>query len=156
LCWHNRPSPYEDALPFAHSLLSLVYVQKQQYDQAVAEGERALALDPNNANSYAMQAYVLNAASGPQEALQLVERAMRLNPHYSAVYLLSLGSAYRATGRSTEAIAVLKEALNRSPNLMPAHFTLAASYLLQWVAQQSPAAQPLAQAFAAAQRALAL
>lgn len=74
-------------------------MQKQQYDQAIAEGERAIALDPNNAASYAIQADVLNAAGRPQEALRLVERAMRLNPHYPASYLMSLGFAYRATGR---------------------------------------------------------
>ena len=42
----------DDSLPVAHSLLSLVYEQKQQYDQALAEGEQAIALDPNNADSY--------------------------------------------------------------------------------------------------------
>ena len=36
--------------PFA---LEHVYAEKQQYDQAIAEGERAIALDPNNADSYA-------------------------------------------------------------------------------------------------------
>ena len=42
----------DDSLPAAHSLLSEVYTQKQQHDQAIAEGERAIALDPNNADSY--------------------------------------------------------------------------------------------------------
>ena len=46
----------DDSLPGAHSLLSYVYAQQQQYDQAMAEGERAIALDPNNAVSYARQA----------------------------------------------------------------------------------------------------
>jgi len=145
----------DDSLPFAHTVLSFVYAQKQQYDQAVAEGERAIALDPNNADSYSAQANVLNAAGRPQEALQLVERAMRLNPHYPAVYLFNLGVAYRATGRYTEAIAALKEAITRNPN-MPAHFTLAASYLLQWADQLSQDPQTLAQALAAVQRAIAL
>jgi tetratricopeptide (TPR) repeat protein len=33
--------------------LSAVYTQRQQYEQAIAEGERAIALDPNDADSYA-------------------------------------------------------------------------------------------------------
>src|SRR5262245_56912859 len=37
-----------DSLPTAHSLLSYVYTQQQQYDHAIAEGERAVALDPND------------------------------------------------------------------------------------------------------------
>src|SRR5712692_1483059 len=50
----------DDSLPRAHSSLSFVYAAKQQYDQAIAEGERAIALDPNNADSYALQAQTLN------------------------------------------------------------------------------------------------
>src|SRR5262249_1479005 len=34
----------DNSLPRAHSLLSNVYAQKHQYDQAIAEGERAIAL----------------------------------------------------------------------------------------------------------------
>src|SRR5262249_2225396 len=34
----------DDSLPIAHSFLSNVYAFKRQYDQAIAEGERAIAL----------------------------------------------------------------------------------------------------------------
>jgi tetratricopeptide (TPR) repeat protein len=53
---------------------------KQQYDQAIAEGERAIALDPNNADSYERQAAVLNFAGRPEDALRMVEQAMRRKP----------------------------------------------------------------------------
>src|SRR5262249_46897279 len=46
----------DDSLPSAHSLLSNLYALKQQYDQAIAESERAIALDPNDADRYAVQA----------------------------------------------------------------------------------------------------
>ena len=58
----------------------------------------------------------------------LIEKAMRLNPHYPATYLFSLGTAYRLMGRDEEAIAVLKKALTRNPNLLPAHVNLAVIY----------------------------
>ncbi len=145
----------DDSLPVAHSLLSLVYALKQQYDQAIEEGERAIALDPNNAGSYANQAEALNLAGRPEEALRMVEQAMRLNPRYPPVYLYELGQAYRLTGRWAEAVATLKETISRSPNFLPAHRHLAASYVQQWACQQSADAQTLAQALAAAQRAIA-
>jgi tetratricopeptide (TPR) repeat protein len=129
---------------------------KQQYDQAIAEGERAIALDPNNADSYAWQAEALSFAGRPEEALRLVKQAMRLNPHYPPLYLVELGLAYRLTGRYAEAIATLKELISRSPNFMTAYLQLALSYLQQWISQQSPAAQTLEPAVAAMQRALAL
>ena len=128
----------DDSLPGAHSLLSLVYTQKQQYDQAIAEGERAIALDPNNADSYAWQAEALNWAGRPVEALRAVEQAMRLNPRYPPLYLLELGWTYRMTGRYAEAIATLKEVISRMPTHLAAHFNLAFSYWLQWVFNRAP------------------
>jgi Tfp pilus assembly protein PilF len=55
-----------------------------------------------------------------------------------------------------EAIATLKEVISRDPNFIYAHNNLAWSYWMQWIAQQSPAAQTLEPAVAAGQRALAL
>src|SRR6266849_9028818 len=103
----------------------------------MAEGERAIALDPNNADSYAVQAEVLNEAGRPEEALRMVEQAMRLNPRHPPWYLWELGRAYRMTGRYAEAVAALKEVISRSPNLLTAHLFLAASYVQQWAFQQS-------------------
>ena len=60
------------------------------------------------------------------------------------------------TGRYTEAVATLKELISRSPNFLAAHRILAASYVQQWASQQSPDAQTLEQALAAAQRVIAL
>ena len=91
----------DDSLPSAHSLFSLIYAQKQQYDQALVEGEQAIALDHNNAASYAGQAEVLNFVGRPEEALRMVGQAMRLNPHYPVLVLteirldLSLAGAVR-------------------------------------------------------------
>ncbi len=81
----------DDSLPVAHSLLSWVFARKQQYDQAIAEGERAIALDPNDADSYAYHAQALTFAGRPAEALRAVEQAMRLNPRYPPWYLFELG-----------------------------------------------------------------
>ncbi|MBI3797618.1 MAG: tetratricopeptide repeat protein, partial [Deltaproteobacteria bacterium] len=58
----------DDALPRAHSFLGQVYEAKHQYDQAIAEGARAIALDPNNADSRALQAQTLNFAMRTKKA----------------------------------------------------------------------------------------
>src|SRR5262245_14555956 len=81
---------------------------------------------------------------------------MRLNPRSPPFYLTTLGWAYRMTGRYAEAINTLKEAVRQNPNHLGAHLQLAFSYLGLWGFQQSPDPQNLAQALAAAQRALAL
>ncbi|HEV8717041.1 MAG TPA: tetratricopeptide repeat protein, partial [Candidatus Binatia bacterium] len=78
----------DDSLPRAHSVLSLIDAEHQQHDQAIAEGERAIALDPNNADSYTGQAEMLNEAGRPEEALRMVAQAMRLNPRYLPIYFV--------------------------------------------------------------------
>jgi TolB-like protein/DNA-binding winged helix-turn-helix (wHTH) protein/predicted Zn-dependent protease len=146
----------DDSLPRAHSFLGMIYAEQQQYDQAIAEGELAIALDPNNVGNYAGQANVLTTAGRPEEAIRMLEQAMRLNPRYPPVYLSGLGLAYNLTGQYTEAITALKAALSRSPNLLGTHLTLAISYVQQWAYQQGSDAQTLEHALAAAKRAIAL
>jgi TolB-like protein/lipopolysaccharide biosynthesis regulator YciM len=146
----------DDSLPMAHSRLGQTYAFQQQYDQAIAEGERAIALDPNNADSHFLQANVLNNAGRSEQALEALAQGMRLNPRYSPIYLEELGKAYMQLGRHAEAIATLKEATRRSPTSTNVQLSLALNYLWQWLSQESPAAQTLEPALMAAQRALAL
>ncbi len=53
----------DDSAPTAHALLGRLLVEKRQYDQAVAEGERSIALGPNFAFDYMMVAETLNHAA---------------------------------------------------------------------------------------------
>src|SRR5262249_62340856 len=99
----------DDSLPAAHGLLSAVYGLKQQFNEAIAEGERAIALDPNNADGYAVQAQTLLIAGRPEEVLRMMEQAMRLNPRYPPFYLFTLGAAYRMTGRYDDAMTTLTD-----------------------------------------------
>ena len=146
----------DDSSPIAHSVLSNVYTWKQQYDEGRAEGERAIALDPNNADSYAWQAQTLNNAGQPEEALRMMAQAMRLNPHYPPLYLWEMCFAYRFAGRYAEAIATLQELIRRNPNVVVAYVALAGAYMVQWGSQQSSDAQPLELALAAVKRGMAL
>ena len=146
----------DDSLPLSHSLLGQVYAKKRQYDQAIVEGERAIVLDPNNADSYQFQAEVLNMAGRPKEALGMIEQAMRLNPRYPPGYSFRLGWTYQLSGRYAEAIAPLKESSSRNPSHAPVPILLASCYAQQWASQQSADAQALTQALAAAQRGLTL
>jgi tetratricopeptide (TPR) repeat protein len=71
---------------------------------------------------------ILVFAGRPEEAIGLIEKAMRLNPRYPPVYLNLLGLAYRGAERYEEALAPLKKALILSPNFAPAHVNLALCY----------------------------
>ena len=92
--------------PIAHSILSRIYLTTKQYDQAVAEAEHAIVLDPNWAEG----------------------KAIRLNPRYPPSYQHALGLAYCQVGRYEEAITAQKGALSRNPNFFESHTCLAACY----------------------------
>jgi len=115
-------------LPVAHQTLAYVFLLKKQFEQAIVEAERAVTLDPNDADACVTLGEILSCAGRPQEALGLVEKAMRLDPHYPASYLYALGQAYYLTGRYEETITVLKRLLTRNPDHLHAHFFLAISY----------------------------
>ena len=124
----QRAIALDDSLPTAHSTLGNVLLWKKQHDQAIAEGERAIALDPNFADAYARLGFTLGSAGQPEEALKMVEKAMRLNPRYPSLYLMISGRAHILAGRHEKGIADLKNALVRTPNLIPAHYILVVAY----------------------------
>jgi tetratricopeptide (TPR) repeat protein len=111
-----------------HALLGTVYLWQKQYEPALAEMERAIALAPHEAISYAYRAEMLSRVGSPEEAVAMAEQALRRKPLLADVHLDSVGAAYYLAGRPEEAIAPLKQYLARYPNILGAHLTLAAVY----------------------------
>lgn len=103
-------------------------MQKKQHEQAVAEAEELIALFPNLAWGYAALSLMLNFAGRPEEAIEWLEKAMRLDPHSPVLYSWTLGQAYRLMGRYEEAIAVQQKVLKVDPNNLPAHVHLTSIY----------------------------
>jgi tetratricopeptide (TPR) repeat protein len=143
----------DDTLPRAHFVLSSIYMFQAKYEPAVAEAERAIALDPNDAESYVTLANVFNNfGERTAEAIALIEKAMRLDPRYQFGFPFNLGRAYSFVGRYEEAIAAQKQALLRNPNWLLSHGELFINYRLQWSSQLSHDPQTLDRALEAAQQ----
>jgi adenylate cyclase len=121
----------DETQDYAHSLLGHIYLLMRQYDMAVAEGERAIALNPNGADAHAHLAMTLNFVGKPEEAIMLVKKAIRFNPMPPNWYLTQLGHAYCLAGDNEEAIASLQKVLKRNPDDVIAHIMLAASYIME-------------------------
>jgi len=117
-----------DASSVGHVLLGYVYLWQKQYEPAIAELERAIAFDPNNAWSYAFLADTLSRVGRPAEAVGMAEQAMRRKSVIPDEYLSNVGAAYYLAGQTAGAIAPLKRYLTRYPNHLGAHLTLAAVY----------------------------
>ena len=117
-----------DTLDNAYLLMGSVYFQQGQHDKAIAEVERAIALNPNGANNYIGMAGMVGGLGRWDESIQLAKKAIRLHPFAPALYYHYLGSAYFMTGQLDESITTIKKALHARPNYLPAHAFLAACY----------------------------
>lgn len=110
----------------AHRFASFLRWGEGKHAEAVAEAERAVALDPNDAENYDALGNALIFSGRAAEAIQVYEKAMQLNPHHPARYLQYLGLAYFTNGQYEQAAVFNERARNRNPELDP--FTLVASY----------------------------
>ena len=117
---HNRAEKYlalamDNPSPLAYQAASKMHIDWMQHEMAIAHAQRALGLDPNDADSYLAIAYALIYASRPKEALGFVEKAMRLDPHYPAYYLFVLGLAHFVLEHFEEAVTLFERALKHNP-----------------------------------------
>jgi len=118
----------DGALCEAHALLGRVYLAKRHYEQAIAEGERAIAIDPNSPIAQYALAFSLTRVGKYEEAIALYKKAMHNDPIPSPSLLTMLGNAYNLAGRYEDGISTLKKVLSRSPDNLVAHVGLAIGY----------------------------
>jgi len=116
----------ENPTPLALRTSARFRVFQRQYEEAIAETERAIALDPNDADSHFRMGYVLMFAGRSAEAIDFFKTAMRLNPHYPGWYIQFLGVAQYCLERYEEAATSEERAMRVDPNTSA--WWLAAAY----------------------------
>jgi adenylate cyclase len=120
----------DDSLPGPHTLLTGLYPYKREYDKAIAEGERAVALDPGGSAACTQYAVALTMACRPEEAIPMFQKAIRLNPNTMARTFVNLGHAFRMASRFEEAVSAYKKGVQRAPDHIFAHIGLGTTYSL--------------------------
>jgi len=119
----------DDSNSDALGLLSYVDWMQRRFDQAVADAQRAVAINPNSAQGYEALSDALLLAVKCEEALRAADKAMRLDPARQDFYAASAGVAYNEMGRYQEAVPLLKQNLAAYPNNLVAHLFLASAYV---------------------------
>jgi adenylate cyclase len=118
--------PYNAA---AHSLLGMLYVTKGEYDKAVEEGERGASMDPNSVTAVYLYGSTLMHASRYEEAIPILEKAIRLSPLNPPLQcLVNLGASYAYLGNYDEAVRYLKRVIQEEPNQYLANLVLTSVY----------------------------
>jgi TolB-like protein len=116
----------KDPTPLAHRVAADMHSAAGRWDEAIAEAERAVALDANDPDGYEAMGKVLVRAGRPAEGLESIETAMRLDPQSD--YLYRLGGAQFHLERYDEAAVTLLRATKRNPGVARNFLLLAAAY----------------------------
>jgi adenylate cyclase len=130
----------DDSLAVAHTALGYWLIYARQYDTALAEGKRALELQPNSAEVIMGYATILSMIGEPEEAIPLYKEALRLNPKPPNTYIRFLGIAFRDSGQYEKAIVQAKKAVEQEPNDLVANVVLTSSLSLAGHEEEARAA----------------
>ena len=97
---------------WGHWALAGYHMFAGQHDRALAEFQRAIELNPNDADVLNDFGLCLGYAGRAVEGLELVHKAIHLNPHYPEWYSLPLGQIYFDAHKYEEAVATFEGLLN--------------------------------------------
>lgn len=88
--------------------LGFAHLYGRQHSQALADYQRATAMNPSDADIIAEHADCLTYMGHPQIGIGMLERAMRLNPYFPDWYLWCMADAYWTLGQPREVISTVQ------------------------------------------------
>ncbi|RJO74420.1 MAG: hypothetical protein C4523_00735 [Myxococcales bacterium] len=94
--------------------LGEIEIMQNRVPQGLALARKASSLDPNAGEPYYIMAREGDKFSNPKKALELLDKALTLDPALNAVYY-ERGLIYMAQDKSDQAIAAFKEYLRLAP-----------------------------------------
>ncbi len=136
-------------LPAVQSTLGLVQMFRREFEAAEEAFARAIELDPNYADAYAMRSWNRHYAGEPEKALEGFKYALLLNPRAPFPYLNAIAEVHFSLGNYQESIRYNLEATERNPEALRNRLFLAAAYSelgdmeeANWEVQEALALQP--------------
>jgi adenylate cyclase len=91
-----------------HRVLAAVNLAHGEFDKATYHQGRALSLNPNDDLIVVQQGEILTWLGQPEEGIEWIEKAMRLNPYHPERFWGHLGRAHYMTRQYAEAIEAFK------------------------------------------------
>jgi len=91
-----------------HRILAAINVIQDKHDQAVYHQRRALSLNPNDDLVVVQQGEILTWLGQPEEGIDWIRKAMRLNPYHPERFWSHLARAFFAARRYADALDALK------------------------------------------------
>jgi adenylate cyclase len=133
----------DDSSSDAYAVRGWIEAVRDQHDRAIADGKRAVSLDPNSAFAWLALADINNLLwTKPEEVLACAQKAIRLDPRHPENYSMQEGIAYNGMGRYAEAVEALKRSDQNNP-WVHVHLILSYSELGREQDAQAEAAEVL-------------
>jgi TolB-like protein/DNA-binding winged helix-turn-helix (wHTH) protein/Tfp pilus assembly protein PilF len=105
----------DPSLPQVYFVTGQIRLFQRRHFQAIESAERAIEIDPNYADAYALLAWTLNYAGFPEKASSALAKAMQLNPRPPASYLEILGEILFAQERYEDSASTFQSVLKINP-----------------------------------------
>ena len=134
--WEKPKTFFERTLIFAPlspkalNGLGNEYTKEGNYDRAIVLYKKAIANNPDYADSYNNLGYIYAALKKYRQARSLFEKAISINPGYRDAYC-NLGSIHALENERDRAIVLFKKALEIDPYYGLAHNNLASAYYFE-------------------------
>jgi TolB-like protein len=93
----------------ANAALGWVALYSRSYERSLAAYQRAMELNPSDADILAEYADALGHSGANEEAIPLFQRAIRLNPHMSDLYAKDLAYVYLKSRHFDEVIKTVEQ-----------------------------------------------
>jgi serine/threonine protein kinase/tetratricopeptide (TPR) repeat protein len=113
-----------------HACLGNVYRRTGKYESAIAQFQKATALDPTSDEAFRGLADVYQKLNKPAEAEATFRKAISLRPQYWAGYSW-VGFFYWNQGRYDDAAKAFKDVINLTPDNFRGYSNLGGIYVLQ-------------------------
>jgi tetratricopeptide (TPR) repeat protein len=124
----NKALSIDESEVRAHVILGRIHIFYRHYEQAKAEMDRAVAINPNDAHAIAGRGNVDMWQGQTDAAIEALETAQRIDPELNAMDGFALSLAYYLKGRYDTAIAQAELNLRKTAAANFSRVVLAAAY----------------------------
>ena len=118
----------DEASAGAHALMGRVHIRRGNYDRALDELKRAVALNPSDADSYDGLGAALLFTGDFDGAIKAIKLCSEFQPTLSVNTFFNLGTALLLSGRTADAVQTLEQSVERYPSFLYVNAMLAAAY----------------------------
>jgi TolB-like protein/DNA-binding winged helix-turn-helix (wHTH) protein/cytochrome c-type biogenesis protein CcmH/NrfG len=124
----NKALSLDDSDVRAHIILGRIHIFYHRYGEAKAELDRAIAINPSDANALAGRGNILMWSGQTDAAIEILELAQRIDPELNPLDRMALSLAYYLKRRYDAAIEQAELNLRKTSGANFSRIVLAAAY----------------------------